>query len=128
MSEDNLKDSEPAKTITFSCPADPDKFPERYTLTIDKAYVDPKNLYLRPGRFIPITHFNDQPSRKRRWFENSIGCRWVYWNRHNDTFIFNEGGRGLTLTIARWCPFRLYVAGYVFIIHNSGQWSFRKRK
>lgn len=68
----------------------------------------------KPGRFI-------------RWlfqFRNRVGAPIFQYNPAPLGFILNEGGRGVTLTLTRMVPFRLYVAGWVLMI-RGGKVSFR---
>jgi hypothetical protein len=68
----------------------------------------------KPGRFI-------------RWlfqFRNRVGAPIFQFNPAPLGFIFNEGGRGVTLTLTRMVPFRLYVAGWVLMC-QGGEVSFR---
>lgn len=70
----------------------------------------------------------ESPYIRRGFWRNKNG--WLLFNITRSHFIINEGGRGLTLTIAKWCPFRLYIAGWVLQYRGVGAmtpgWSFRK--
>jgi len=68
-----------------------------------------------------------KPGRFVRWlfrFRNRIGAPVFQYNPAPVGFIFNEGGRGVTLTLTRMVPFRLYVAGWV-LMYQCGTWSLR---
>lgn len=61
-----------------------------------------------------------------RTFRNGFGPLFKL-NRKPFRFLFNEGGRVLTLSIIeKTLPFRLYVGGWV-LMYQSGRWSFRHR-
>jgi hypothetical protein len=92
--------------FTFTAPSNPEKFP-----------VNTAQNYIRPGRFIPIY------APKIPLFQ---------WFPERKMFIFNEGGRFLTLSLnMTYTPFRLYILGWVLMYsrryaEKDYKWSFRR--
>lgn len=71
----------------------------------------------KPGRFI-------------QWlfqFRNKLGAPIFQYNPAPLGFIFNEGGRGVTLTLTRMIPFRLYLGGWV-LMYRGREWSLTNTK
>lgn len=58
--------------------------------------------------------------------KNKFGAPIFQFEPRLGGFIFNEGGRGVTFTHTKWCPFRLYIAGYVLMYNKTEKWTFKR--
>jgi len=103
-----------------------------YELTLASKWGAEADVTGPPGAETVVRSIRDKypprkPGRFVRWlfrFRNRHGIPLFQYNPAPVGFIFNEGGRGVTLTLTRMVPFRLYVAGWV-LMYQCGSWSLR---